>query len=387
MPPQQTGIADYSVALLPYLAEEWGQIEVFTEGAATGVKPDVGVYALDCLPERWSEYDFTIYHIGNNALFHKAIYRLSLRYPGITVLHDFFLHHLVAGLTITNRHEDFPAYLREMAYARGTVGVEWAYRAARDWSEMPLFEWPLNGRLLDVSLGTLVHSRFALREILKRRPDLRAAYVPAPVGLEEPPPLSRAELGWPEDAFILIIAGMPNVAKQLGLVLRSVELLLDTYPRLYCAFVGNLNIELPSVAQSPVGGRVLRVGYVPDLARFLAFMKASDVVVNLRYPTVGEASALTLRALWLGKPVIISDGGWYADLPDEVSLKLTHTGNEGADAEQLAELIRRLLDAPALRARMGEAGRAYVVREHHPRRVAAAYGRLLRSWRKVIYGS
>ena len=383
MPPQRTGIADYSAALLPYLMPHFERMDLFTPETDV-IAAVANVFPLVELPARWRTYDFCLYHIGNVADYHGEMYQLALQYPGIVVLHDFFLHHLVSGLTLGAG--DLPAYLREMAYAAGAEGVARAYRAAEDWNRMPLFEMPLNERLLDVSLGVMVHSRYALRDILARRPQMRVAYIPAPFGPETPEPLTRVELGLPEDAFIVTVSGMPNAAKRTELLLHAVAGLLDDLPELRCLFVGDLLKEQALPNDPALRDRLLSLGYIPSLRRFLAYLQASDVIVNLRFPTVGESSALTLRALALAKPVIVSNAGWYADLPDEGCMKLTHTGDFEADAQILAEYLVELAHHPETRARMGVQGQAYVQREHHSTQVARAYWATLNAWRTIIYG-
>ena len=44
-------------------------------------------------------------------------------------------------------------------------------------------------------------------------------------------------------------------------------------------------------------------------------MGACDVHVSLRSPTMGETSGTAIRALALGKPLVVSDVGWFAELP------------------------------------------------------------------------
>jgi len=50
----------------------------------------------------------------------------------------------------------------------------------------------------------------------------------------------------------------------------------------------------------------------------IGFVAASDIVLNLRYPTVGENSGTLMRALGLGKAVIVSEVGSFSELPSGV---------------------------------------------------------------------
>ena len=49
----------------------------------------------------------------------------------------------------------------------------------------------------------------------------------------------------------------------------------------------------------------------------MGYLAACDIVLNLRYPTVGENSGTLMRALGLGKAVVVSDVGSFSEFPDE----------------------------------------------------------------------
>ncbi len=115
-------------------------------------------------------------------MYHEALYRVLLRYPGITVLHDHGLHHFMATRTVSQG--DFAGYVREMGYALGTAGVDLAYRIRQGEAEHPLYTVPLNERVLDHSLGVIVHSHYVERAIRAVRPSLPVAVIPAPICTE-----------------------------------------------------------------------------------------------------------------------------------------------------------------------------------------------------------
>jgi hypothetical protein len=103
MPPEQTGIADYSALLLPELRRRV-DVTVARRGAR---KPPRGA-------------DVALYHVGNNPDAHAWIVDALRRAPGVVVLHDFVLHHLVAGMTVGRR--DGHGYLDLMEREHGVVG-------------------------------------------------------------------------------------------------------------------------------------------------------------------------------------------------------------------------------------------------------------------------
>src|SRR5579862_2724251 len=92
LPPARSGIADYSEALIAALAP-LVELEVFSSADQ---------------PFDPARFDIALYHVGNNP-YHEFVYETALRHPGVVVMHESNLHHLIAGLTI--KRDDWEAYL------------------------------------------------------------------------------------------------------------------------------------------------------------------------------------------------------------------------------------------------------------------------------------
>ena len=101
LPPSTSGIADYSALLLPAL-ERLLEVEVVRPGRTRPV----------------ADADVALYHVGNDPDAHGWILDALRRRSGVVVLHDFVIHHLIAGATIGRN--DAHAYLSAMdlEYAR-----------------------------------------------------------------------------------------------------------------------------------------------------------------------------------------------------------------------------------------------------------------------------
>src|SRR6266480_2961606 len=110
LPPARSGIADYSEALIESL-KPLVDLQVFSGGHL----------AFD--PAR---FDIAVYHVGNNG-YHGFVYETALRHPGVVVMHESNLHHLMADITI--QRGDWDAYLREADYNGGKAALEHARRA------------------------------------------------------------------------------------------------------------------------------------------------------------------------------------------------------------------------------------------------------------------
>lgn len=374
LPPQRTGIADYSADLLPGLSLQ-AEVTLFVDDPKivdSGLRAQYPVRSITDFPkDRWA-YDLALYQIGNS-VFHSGIYTMALRYPGVIVLHDYTLHHLIASMTAGTG--DFPTYLREMAYAKGLEGIEKA-RAIAEGAETPLHTWPLNERLVDVSVGILVHSDFVRDKLLTVHPRAQVNQINQPVPL---PPVRdrqqvRANLELPADAFILITYGNITPEKRLDVVLECFKNYHREHPDSLWLVAGEQKVDVEqwrdALQAAELGDCIREIGYIEGLDAFYDYVAASDVCINLRYPTAGETSASVLRALAVGTPVIVSDVGWYSELPDAVCVKITHDGSEVAQLFTALESWH--LDSTA-RLAAGNQARAYIAQSCEPMRVAEAY--------------
>jgi glycosyltransferase involved in cell wall biosynthesis len=125
----------------------------------------------------------------------------------------------------------------------------------------------------------------------------------------------------------------------------------------------------PLIAELGVEDAVIATGRVPDLETFAAHIAATDIAVNLRKPTLGETSASLLRVMAGGVAALVTDAGWYAELPDQTCVKVS----PDADAEALADAMLALAGDAARRQRIGAQARDYVAQVHRWENVASAY--------------
>jgi glycosyltransferase involved in cell wall biosynthesis len=169
----------------------------------------------------------------------------------------------------------------------------------------------------------------------------------------------------PSGRFTVGCFGHLNAAKRLPQLLEGFSLLRERVPEALLLLVGAFSPGLEPTL--PEG--VVHYDYV-DEERLWSLLSATDVSVSLRYPTMGETSGVVVRALSLGRPLVVSDVGWFADLPAEAAVKLPVGGEEIA---MLADTLERLARDPARRKAMGAAARALAEGQHELERVAEAY--------------
>jgi glycosyltransferase involved in cell wall biosynthesis len=358
-PPERTGIAEYSELLLPALRRRI-DVEVVPHGRTR--------------PPR--DADVCLYHVGNNPDAHGWIVEALRKRPGVVVLHDFVLHHLVAGLTLGRR--DGPGYLGAMQREAGVPGRLLAH-GVLDGIVPPLWEvrpedFPLAGEVLEHAAkpggGLIVHSRHVAGRALAAGYDGRLWHIPHPAWPD--PGIAPAAIG---GSPVIGSFGNINASKRIPQLLEAFGRVRERHPQATLLLVG---------AESPgfdLAGRLRGLGvegvqredYVEE-ERLWALMAACDVCAVLRAPTMGETSGSAIRALALGRPLVVSDVGWFSELPDDVALKVPVDEHE---ADTLAAALELLAADDRARGAMRTAAQAYVRREHDLERVAEAYAAAL----------
>jgi glycosyltransferase involved in cell wall biosynthesis len=384
LPPMKSGIADYSAELLPHLAEDC-EIELIVD---EGFRPDPAlaarfpVHGHRALPRLLGQgrFDVVLYQLGNNSDYHAAIYRTLLEHPGVVVLHEFVLHHLVRELTLEASRPDL--YVDELRYAYGRTGEAAARRCLATGVSLDLWSYPLFERVVDASLGLIVHNQFTRDRVLASRPLARAATVPHHLSLDGPTleaaeaGQARAALGIDPNDFIIATFGFMTPAKRPAVLLRAFARLRQEMPRAQLLIVGEVSrhfdferIFTPELRQGvTITGRL-------ELDRFLLYMQACDVAVNLRHPTGGETSGTVIRLLGLGKPLIVNNSGAFAEFPDDCCAKVDLDDTED---ELLLAYLRTLASDEALRRRMGENARRHMAAHHTLAGSARGYADFLR---------
>lgn len=381
LPPQRTGIADYSAELLPHLAEHV-DLELFVEAGARPELPEPGVFPvhpLAELPERLRQgaLDLAVYQLGNNPLYHAETYRMLLAVPGVVVLHEFMLHHLVRGLTLDRG--DAAAYLEEHRYCAGESGLAMARRALESGLPHDPWSYPLFERVVDRSLGVLVHNDFARERVLASRPRARVARVPLPFDPGARPELSRQvareRLGLPPESFVVATFGFITPAKRLPVVISAFAALRRRHPQAVLLLVGETSphYDLGSLLEGERGTGVRLTGRV-SLEEFEGAMAACDVAVNFRHPTGGETSASLVRLLGRGVPTLVTDAGSFRELPGDACIKVPL--GEGEE-EQTAAFLLALAADPELRRRLGDNARRHLAAHHRLEQTAGGYAGFL----------
>jgi glycosyltransferase involved in cell wall biosynthesis len=278
-------------------------------------------------------------------------------------------------------------YVSEMKRAYGERGAAIGRQiAAALGSELLTSKFPLCERLVERSYGVLVLTRY-MQQWLERR------FGSMPVGkfigraphhYSPPPPLpvatpleARRVLGLPEKEFLVASFGLVTRAKRIDRALLGFRRFLRDWPEARFLIVGEVQKSYPLgelEAARDLGDRLVVTGRQP-MDRFYLYMLASDVVVNLRFPSTGELSGTLIRTLGMGKPVLVSNTGPFAEFPEQTVARIDLGPPE---VPEIARVLLFLARNPHLREAMGRFAREHVEAQYKLSDEASAYAEFLR---------
>ncbi len=403
--PLKSGISDYSEELLPFL-KKYIDIDVFIDQykpTNTKITKQFKIFNFNdfLLNHKYMEYDEIIYHIGNNTKYHEKIYDIALQIPGIVVLHDYSIHHLIAEKTVAqNKYEE---YVTEMEYQYGETGKIIAIESLAGkrrviWETNDVLSFPANKRILNNAKGVIVHSQFIGNLINSIIPDLPICFVPLHtseiemITLEEKRNLKR-KYNIPDNKVIFASFGFVTEAKRIDVILRCMKKIIDN---------NNENFIYLIVGEEAKGvyemSKYIKQLGLSDNARYLGFVeleelkdyiRLSDVCINLRYPTSGETSASLIRILGMGKPALVTNIGSFSEMPDEFCIKTNPGENE---ENEIYSIIQHLLEYPAEVTSKGKAAYNYVAHNHTLKGSAIKYYNFIkdvsfgRVYKNNVYG-
>ena len=366
LPPQVSGIADYNESLVRELAKHV-RLELFLDDivpAHPEIRENLVWHSSRDFPllQRDQPYDLIVYHIGNNVQ-HGRQYRMATTFPGIVMLHDYCLR-LFAPLcnqrfSFLETHDDIERYYG-LSFPLGMP-------AEQIFFQLSLLEHPLNERLIEHSLGLTVHSQWSRTRIHRRFADKPVEVVPFGIDPDprrhiRPGAEIRQRYRLSPDAFVVTSAGNLTPMKRLTTILQAFAEVVDHVPEAVLCLVGQATdpqyfLRLHQlVAELGLAGLVRFLGYV-EMEELYDILDMSDVCLNLRYPTLGETSAVLLRMMQLGKPIIVSGIAQFLEFPDTICWKAEV---EDAEQMQLVRYLRVLARSPEVRATLGENARRYV---------------------------
>ena len=350
--PLRSGISDFSEELVEVLAQ---QIDVIV---FSPVKPENEHLHEVCEVRDIKELDdenvrngldILVYHIGNNWSCHREIIRMLEKYPGIVELHDVGLHYMAAERYLET--QDWEGYKQLAEYCHGLRGkkiVEDYLQGLGDapWSSHPL-DMSMNRKILDNATAVIVHSDFAKQMVLALYPEkpiinimLHCCDIVDDLAFFQQQ--CRKELSFAYTENVIGSFGFVTKSKRIIQILDALGKIKAQGIAFRYILVGDVQKDInidDELKKRNLCDCVQITGFA-SLEEFKLYIGTCDFCINLRYPTQGESSASLHRMLGMGKPVIVTNIGTFADYPDDVVIKVRY-GNE--EIEDIYYAILRLI--------------------------------------------
>jgi len=378
--PVKSGISDYSEEILPFLSSHFDIdlfIDPFWNPENPGIRKKFNIIPFNAESFDSSRYDEIIYHMGNDYKAHKFIYESLMKFPGIVVLHDLVLQGFYAERYDETR--DFDFYKRLLVKHYKEKGLQIAEKIRMKgtnqiWESEKAIEYPLNEEVLGAAKAVVVHSEFVKDRINNKinKPVVKInhhGHINKKFDIQK----TRKELELEKDELLICSAGFINKNKRYESILSALSEIKEVRFKYLIAGKdrGRLLDNYVNISES----NIIKLGHLP-IERLEEIIHASDICINLRYPTMGESSGSLLRMMGYAKPTLITDYGSYAEFPDYSAVKISPDIDE-------KEMIKRSVTALALdddfRLSLGREAKNFVEQECGIKKCANEYAGFIKS--------
>ncbi|MEM3390200.1 MAG: glycosyltransferase [Thermoproteota archaeon] len=377
LPPEKSGVSDYSAALLPALSQYY-QVEVIVvqkEVADEWIKQNCPIRDVLWFEDHFDTYDRVLYHIGN-AQFHIHMFEILEKSPGVVVLHDFFLSHVLAHMEF-NRIGPY-SWTKSLYDSHGYKAIEERFKST-DTGDV-IWKFPCNLKVIKNSLGIIVHSEYSRKLAISwYGKDASEDWMVIPMVRNPYNAINRVEsrelLKINPGDFVVCSFGMLGPSKlNHRLVDAWLKSRLSGEKNCRLIFVGENNRYdygnrlLKTIKNSRLGDRIQITGWV-DERTFHIYLACADVAVQLRSMSRGETSAAILDCMNYGIPTIVNAHGSSAELPRDAVWMLP----DEFDDQDLVRALETLWKDSDLRTSLGEKAKQVVASQHNPSICAQKY--------------
>ena len=381
-PKHQTGIANYVYQMVPHLTRYF-DIDIFVDNSMDRdcelLPFEYGAcYTIDRLEQMHDRYDEIIYHVGNNVRYHANTYRLFERLGGILEIHDFDLSaFFYQGFYVLGEKKN---YQRILKIGYGEAGEMHFQRLEKKLESPDGTKFPMSHGIARQASKTIVHNEWSYRQLGK---DVRKYLVPLACFEAEKTDDSsqevwdrvREKIHYQDGEIVIGCLGWMNSNKRPQVMIQSLVRLRQQGYSVKLVFWGDKGTEECNaiIERERLQEAVIITGYL-ERQEYLAGLEISDIILNLRYPTMGESSATLCETMKAGKPSIVTAINQYLEFPNDVCWKVPLGRME---VPTLTAMLQYLLEHEEVRNAMAENARTYADQVLNCKNIAQLYARLI----------
>ncbi len=338
--PQKSGISDYSERLVWGLKDAF-EITILTKNKCLDSKSITDAFEIleyDAYSD-YSRYDVILYNFGNSPYFHDYMYDMIQEYPGYVILHDFTLYYLSVSQFEKNNRKYSAIY--QMAGKDKFLLLKEELKKTGEYNLLAhkglAPELPLNNDILKAAKGIFVHSDYTKKMVEAAEPDQRVYRINI---VDCMPDINLSDKGylrkkyhWGDDDYIIGAVGFVAPSKQNTEAIEAV----NQYNFCHEKKIRYVMIGEGEYADKYLSGYIKRTGFLKD-QEFFEAVDSCDCIFNLRFPYNGESSASLMQCMLMGKECVVTDIGWFGELPDEIVHKI-----EDNSVDSILSIIEKLL--------------------------------------------
>lgn len=302
-------------------------------------------------------FDIVIYNMGNFAGYHREIYDISQKVPGIVILHDrnmagFFWQYycvnefggdaakgcgrfqeLVNDYYGLNAVEIFDKYI---------LAGETAFSTISDLRDYSFLE-----PVVDNAKAVFTHSASFLSELenITNLP-VEYSYLPCEISY------CKGEADHYVDSLIkdarqsgkkiIVSTGIVHPIKNINLIVDIIERTKDIFENIVYfvagSYGGDYGKKLKALSEGELKDRFYLLGYQSE-SNMMKLIREADLIVNLRYPNSEVCSLSLLEQMAFGKPVLAFDTGIFGEMPDNCLIKIKKDRAEIEAERILLEIV------------------------------------------------
>jgi len=316
--------------------------------------------------------DILVINVGDCYPFHRGIIDAINNKKYIAIMHDWYIYNIFQGWVNTERKQIESEKIVEQLYGSKMLSV---YKTSQK-DQLSLRCFPMTEWAVSKADGVVAHANFYVERLLSATP---APIRVIPLAYKSTYNITLLRDKPAASKINLLTIGHANPNRRIALILEAIgtsSFLRDNIS--YCVagpYEKQQREALFEIACKYDIKDFTMTGYLSDQEMSECIEKA-DIITCLRNPALEGASGSAIEGMLSGRPVIVSDVGFYSELPGNIVFKV-RTQNELAD---LQKHLLTLVKKPQLRYQIGESAKIWAQQKFSEEK----YARELKELIKIV---
>jgi glycosyltransferase involved in cell wall biosynthesis len=264
------------------------------------------------------KHGINIYLLANNEP-HKEIYRHFLKNNGLVVFHDLSLYWLMN--CVHSKKYIYETEFREKQLKNFSALNSMSSQLA----SMAIHSVYYNRSVCDFMRGAIVHSRHGLYSIKNKINSLKPVALLNLINNKE----VYSSICRKVDSINILLCGYMAPYKNIDLFLESILLMKNEnfFNSLQITIAGSWDqsykLKCNEIIEKING--IIKINLVDEYisdANMVEMQKATDIIINLRYPTCGESSGVAAEVIGIDKLMLVTNIGSFRELNGVIKVDL-----------------------------------------------------------------